>query len=67
MTALSRNVKHQMSCDKVSETRKLFSLFCTVFAIWEHLEAHYFRNLEAFGSSQFSLFGSIWKLTVVAI
>jgi hypothetical protein len=29
----------------------LFSLFCTVFTIWKHLEA-----LEAFGSSQLSLF-----------
>jgi hypothetical protein len=37
----------------------LFSLFCTVFTILKHLEAdcfHYF--------ALFSLFGSIWKLTV---
>ena len=26
-------------CDKVPETSLLFSLFCTVFAIWKHLEA----------------------------
>jgi hypothetical protein len=25
--------------DKVPETSLLFSLFCTVFAIWKHLEA----------------------------
>jgi hypothetical protein len=36
----------------VIETKKLFSLFfCTVFAMWMHLEA----------------FGSIWKVTVFAI
>ena len=41
-----RDVRVQMSpCDKVIETKKRFSLFCTVFAIWKHLEA----------------FGSIWK------
>ena len=33
------------------ETKKHFSLFCTYFAIWKHLEA----------------FGSIWKLIVFAL
>ena len=29
----------RLKYDKVPETSLLFSLFCTVFAIWKHLEA----------------------------
>jgi hypothetical protein len=36
--------------DKVPETKKPFSLFSTVFAIWNHLEAFIETILEAFGS-----------------
>ena len=40
--------------DKVPETKKLFSLCCTVFAIWKHL--------EAFGYWLFSLFCTVLTL-----
>jgi hypothetical protein len=48
--------------DQVIETTKLFSLFCTAFATWRHLEAHCFRYFGLL-----SLYGGIWKLTVFAI
>jgi len=32
----------------IETTKKLFSLFCTVFAIWKHLEAHCFRCFALF-------------------
>jgi len=38
--------------DKVPETKKLFSLFCTGFAIWKHL--------DAFGYWQFRYFAPFW-------
>jgi len=42
------------SYDKAIETTQLFSLSCTVFALWKNLEAHWFRYLALF-----SLFGRI--------
>jgi hypothetical protein len=58
--------------DKVPETKKLFSLFCTVFAIWKHLEAFVYwlfsllctdfaiwKHLEAYGYWMFSLFCTV--------
>ena len=34
--------------DKVPETSLLFSLFCTVFAIWKHLDTDCFRYFAPF-------------------
>jgi len=63
--------------DKVNETKKLLSLFGSIWKQTVFAILHCFRHLEVFGSSLFSLFctvfaiirvfGSIWKLTVFAI
>ena len=41
-----------MKYEKVPETKKLFSLIFTVFAIWKHLEADCFAILHRFDTEK---------------
>jgi len=45
-------VHYSIQYDKVPETKKLFSLIFTVFAIWKHLEADCFAILHRFDTEK---------------